>query len=345
MADQELPLTQSELNAETKLGTFPGRILMGILMAGAGVGLIYALFRTFGATGADFMEALSHSPWQLYAAITIILVLNNLVGVLKWRAAIRWLDPAAAMPPMIASFEASIFGSLFGLILLPQVTAAAARWLVLKRNGGRGSLAVSTTFYEQVCDLFMLTTAGIAGLVILLFALGPMIGGLLVVAAFATALIAMGPIFGAGAALFAGIRRLLPPGRIAGAFGTFVEVLRRLAAAPWRPALTMMSYSAVRLVLQVAHGLVVAFVFAPMAVPVLVAAGIPAALLAAALPISPNGLGVADWTWSGMLILAGATSTATAITTLASRVAYMIALGIVGGAFFLFRFIERVFGK
>jgi hypothetical protein len=338
-------LTQSELNAETKLGTFPGRVLMGILMAGAGIGLIYALFRTFGATGADFMEALSHAPWQLYAVITIILILNNVVGVLKWRAAIRWLDPAAAMPPMIASFEASIFGSLLGLILLPQVTAAAARWLVLKRNGGRGSLAVSTTFYEQVCDLFMLTTAGIAGLVILLFALGPITGGILAAAAFATALIAMGPIFGAGATLFAAIRRLLPPGRIGSALGTFVEVLRRLAAAPWRPSLTMMSYSAVRLVLQVAHGLAVALVFAPMAVPVLVAAGIPAALLAAALPISPNGLGVADWTWSGMLVLAGVTSTAAAITTLASRVVYMIALGIVGGAFFLFRFIERVFGK
>ena len=327
------------------MGTFPGRILMTILMAGAGLGLIYALFRTFGATGADFMEALSRSPWQLYAVVTIILILNNLVGVLKWRAAIRWLDPAAAMPPMMASFEAAIFSGLFGLLLLPQVTNVAARWVVLKRNGGRGSLAVSTTFYEQVCDVFMLTTAGLAGLVILLFALGPIVGGALVTTAFATALIAMGPIFGAGAALFAGIRRLLPLGRIASAFGTVVEVLRRLAAAPWRASLTMMSYSAVRLVLQVAHGLAVAFVFAPTAVPMLVAAGVPATLLAAALPISPNGLGVADWTWSGMLVLAGATSTAAAITTLASRVAYMISLGIAGGAFFLVRFIERVFGN
>jgi hypothetical protein len=335
-------LTQSELKAETKLGTFPGRTLMTILMAGAGVGLIYALFRTFGATGADFMAALSRAPWQLYAAVTIILILNNLVGVLKWRAAIRWLDPAAAMPPMVASFEASIFGSLLGLLLLPQVTSAAARWLVLKRNGGRGSLAVSTTFYEQVCDVFMLTTAGIAGLVILLFALGPMIGGLLVVAAFATALIAMRPIFAAGAALFAGIRLLVPRGRIADGFGIFVEVLRRLAAAPWRTSFTMMSYSALRLALQVSHGLAVAVVFAPTAVPMLVTAGVPAALLVAALPISPNGLGVADWTWSGMLVLAGATSIAAAITTLASRIAYMMSLGVVGGAFFFVRLIRRV---
>ena len=50
-------------------------------MAGAGVALIYTLFRTFGATGADFMEALSRSPWQLYAVITIIFILNNLIGV------------------------------------------------------------------------------------------------------------------------------------------------------------------------------------------------------------------------------------------------------------------------
>jgi len=266
-------LAQSELKAETKSGTFSGRTLMGILMAGAGVGLIYALFRTFGATGADFMEALSHAPWQLYAAVTIILMLNNLVGVLKWRAAIRWLDPAAAMPPMMASFEAAIFGGLLGLLLLPQVTSAAARWVVLKRNGGRGSLAVSTAFYEQVCDLFMLTTAGLAGFVILLFAPGPMVGGLLVAAAFATALIAMGPIFAAGAALFAGIRRLVPPGPIAGGFGTVAEVLRRLAAAPWRASLTMMSYSALRLVLQISHGLAIAFVFAPTVAPTLVASG------------------------------------------------------------------------
>ena len=327
------------------MGTFPGRTLMSILMAGAGLGLIYALFRTFGATGADFMEALSRSPWQLYAAVTILVILNNLVGVLKWRAAIRWLDPAAATPPLVASFEASIFGGLFGLLMLPQVTSAAARWLVLKRNGGRGSLAVSTTFYEQVCDLFMLTAAGIAGLVILLFALGPLIGGLLLAVAFATALITMEPIFAAGAALFAGIRRLVPPGRIAGGFDIVAEVLRRLAAAPWRASLTMMSYSALRLALQISHGLAIAFVFAPTAAPTLVAAGVPAGVLAAALPISPSGLGVADWTWGGMLVLAGATPVAAAITTLASRVAYVIALGAVGGALFFVRLIRSVLAK
>jgi hypothetical protein len=324
---------------------FSGRLLMGILMAGAGIGLIYALFVTFGATGADFLEQLAQAPWQLFAAVTIILILNNVVGVLKWRAAIRWLDPTAAMPPMLASFEASIFGALFGLLLLPQVTAAAARWLVLKRNGGRGSLAVSTTFYEQVCDIFILTTAGLAGLAILIFAPGPLVGGLLVVAAFAIALVAMGPIFAVGAVLFAVIRRLLPPGRIAGGFGTVAEVLRRLAAAPWPAALTMMSYSALRLVLQIGHGLAITFVFAPAAAPALVAAGVPAAVLAAALPISPSGLGVADWTWGGMLVLAGATTVAAAIATLASRVAYMIALGVVGAALVFGRLIERMLMK
>jgi hypothetical protein len=338
-------LTQAELKAETRSGTFPGRLLMGVLMAGAGIGLIYALFRTFGATGADFMEQLSQAPWQLHAAVTIILILNNVVGVFKWRAAIRWLDPAAAMPPMLASFEASIFGALFGLLLLPQVTAAAARWLVLKRNGGRGSLAVSTTFYEQVCDIFILTTAGLAGLAILIFAPGLMVGGILVAAAFATALVAMGPIFAAGAAVFAVVRRLLPLGRIAGGFGTVAEVLRRLAVAPWRASLTMMSYSALRLVLQIGHGLAITFVFAPTAAPTLVAAGVPAAVLAAALPISPSGLGVADWTWGGMLVLAGATPVAAAIATLASRVTYMIALGVVGAALVLIRLMGRVLMK
>ena len=161
-------------------------------------------------------------------------------------------------------------------------------------------------------------------------------------AAFATALIAMRPAFAAGAALFGGIRRLLPPGRIAGSLGTFTEVLQRLAAASWRTSLTMMSYSAARLVLQVSHGLLVAFVFAPTAVPMLVAAGVPATLLVASIPISPNGLGVADWTWSGMLVLAGATSVSAAITTLAGRITYMVPLGVLGGAFFFTRLIGRV---
>ena len=74
-------MTQSALKTETKFGTFSGRTLLSILMAGAGLGLIYALFRAFGATGSDFIEAWSRAPWQLYAAVTIILVLNNLVGV------------------------------------------------------------------------------------------------------------------------------------------------------------------------------------------------------------------------------------------------------------------------
>lgn len=335
-------MTQSALKTETKLGTFSGRTLLSILMAGAGLGLIYALFRVFGATGADFMGALSRAPWQLYAAVTIILVLNNLVGVLKWRAAIRWLDPAAAMPPMLASFEAAVFGSLFGLLLLPQVTSAAARWLVLKRHGGRGSLAVSTTFYEEVCGLFVLATAGIAGLVMLVVAPTPLVAGLLAVAAFLTALVAMGPIFAFGALLFSGIQRLVPPGRIAGGLGLFTEVLRRLAAAPWRASLTMMTYSAARLVLQVSHGLAIAFVFAPTAMPMLVAAGVPVGVLAGMVPISPSGLGVAEWTWSGLLVLAGATPIAAAISSLASRVTYVLSLGGVGGVLIVARLAKRL---
>ena len=335
-------MTQSALKTETKLGTFSGRTLLSILMAGAGLGLIYALFRAFGATGADFMEAWSRAPWQLYPAVTIILVLNTLVGVFKWRAAIRWLDPAAAMPPVSASFEAAVFGSLFGLLLLPQVTSAAARWLVLKRHGGRGSLAVSTTFYDQVCGMFMLATAGSAGLVILVVAPTPLTAGLLAVAAFVTALVAMGPVFAFGALLFSGIRRLIPPGRVAGGLGRFTEVLRRLAAAPWRASLTMMTYSAARLVLQVSHGLVIAFVFAPTAVPMLVAAGVPASVLAGMVPISPSGLGVAEWTGSGMLVLAGATPIAAAISSLASRVAYVISLGMVGGVLIVVRLVKRL---
>lgn len=335
-------MTQTALKTETKQGTFSGRTLLTILMAGAGVGLIYALFRVFGATGADFIEAFSRAPWQLYAVVTIIVVLNNLVGVFKWRAAIRWLDPTAAMPPLLASFEAAIFSSLFGLLMLPQVTSAAARWLVLKRHGGRGSLAVSTTFYEQVCGMFMLATAGIAGLVILVVTPTPLTAGLLAVAAFVTALLAMGPIFAFGALLFSGIRRLIPPGRIAGGLGVFTEVLRRLAAAPWRASLTMMTYSAARLVLQVSHGLAIAFVFAPTAAPMLVAAGVPTGVLAGTLPISPSGLGIAEWTWSGLLVLAGATPIAAAISSLASRVAYVIALGAVGGVLIVAQLVKRL---
>ena len=164
-------------------------------------------------------------------------------------------------------------------------------------------------------------------------------------AAFAAALIVMGPIFAAAAALCAGIRRLVPPGRIAGGFDIVAEVLRRLAAAPWRASLTMMSYSALRLALQISHGLAIAFVFAPTAAPTLVAAGVPAGVFAAALPISPSGLGIADWTWGGMLILAGATPVAAAITTLASRVAYVISLSAVGGTVFLARSIRGVLAK
>ena len=46
-----------------------------------------------------------------------------------------------------------------------------------------------------------------------------------------------------------------------------------------------------------------------------------------------------------MLVLAGATSVAAAIATLASRIGYMIALGAVGGTFFSVRLIGRVLVK
>ena len=66
--------------------------------------------------------------------------------------------------------------------------------------------------------------------------------------------------------------------------------------------------------------LVVAVALEPGIDPAIVAFGYPVAALITAVPITPAGLGVAEWTWSGFLIAGGAAPAVAAIIAVSFRV-------------------------
>jgi hypothetical protein len=296
--------------------------------------MIYFLFRTAGASAQMFTSAIADTPWQLWTFTVMVAVLINLASAMRWKVAARWFSPGATQPSIMTGFVSTVLGGFLGMLLPAQISITAVRWATAARTGDRGGWAVSSSLYEQLFYLVALSSATVAGLIVLSLRLGPWTAGLLFAAALSATVLAMRPILRIGAWSSKCIARLVSSNRIRSAFNVMDQVMTHAAEAPRRTMLTILSYSIAQLTLQIGHGVAVAAVFAPKAAPLLVAAGIPGGVLAAAVPTLPGGLGVAEWTWSGLLVLAGATPTSAAIASLASRVLYSSSLAGVSLALF-----------
>jgi uncharacterized membrane protein YbhN (UPF0104 family) len=117
-----------------------------------------------------------------------------------------------------------------------------------------------------------------------------------------------------------------------GMLGQMAEALERAGRAPAGVMAGLVGLSAARLVVVTLRAVAVALVFVPEVSPVLVAAAYPAAGLVQALPFTPAGLGLAEWSWTGLLVLAGAMAPAAAMAALAFRAVNVIALTLLSGA-------------
>lgn len=245
---------------------------------------------------------------------------------MRWKATVVWLEPNVVPPTIASSFQTTVVGALSGFLLPPQFGTAAARWAVAAKDGSPASWAVRSTVYEQLFDVLVLLAAGSAGLTCLMFAASTTVTVFAVGLSLALVLILAQPVLRVTAQVVRKLAEYIVSwgvGAEATALGFF---LTRAAQMPSTRIIPLLVYSIVRLLLQMMHGVALASVFAPMARAHLVAAGIPASIMAFVIPVSPGGLGVAEWTWSGLLVLAGATQLAAANTALSNRVIYLVAL-------------------
>jgi uncharacterized membrane protein YbhN (UPF0104 family) len=90
---------------------------------------------------------------------------------------------------------------------------------------------------------------------------------------------------------------------------------------------------------------VVFAVFAPQTKSWLVFVASPPVALLTSLPIAPAGLGVAEWTWSALLLLGGTAAPVAASAALNLRLANAVALLVIVSALPIGRRIAGVFAK
>jgi uncharacterized membrane protein YbhN (UPF0104 family) len=216
--------------------------------------------------------------------------------------------------------EATTVGSLLGQVLPLQISVPLGRWLTLR--GDSAGWVVRSSIYEQIFDLVALLAAGTAGMAALVLA--PDLERGLAIAVFVALACLAGLRIGFrfGARVFRWLE--VKFGRSFA--GPLAEVLDRAAAAPAGTLALLLGWSFARLAAVTLRAVVIAFAFVPGVSPFAVAAAYPAAGLATALPIAPAGLGLAEWSWTGLLVMLGAPLADAAVAALAFRVMNTIAL-------------------
>ena len=292
--------------------------------------LMVLLFALLGVTLGDLVRTMAATPAWLLAATLAITFANQAISVARWRAASHWLNPKAARPEWGAALEATTWGSFLGQFLPLQLSMTLARWA-----RSRNRTTVGATLYEQSFDLVILLSG--AGAATLLLVLG--CGAETALAALSAAVVAgcLGVrwLLSAGARMTTALGSSGLPGSMV--LGRLAEPLRQASRAPAGLLAFMAGLSALRLVILALRVVLIASVFIGAVHWTTVAIGYPIVGLALGVPFVPAGLGIADWSLTGILVLAGAAAPAAAMTAAASRAINLLTLGVVLIALLPFR--------
>ncbi len=307
---------------------FVGSTLTGLILVGY-------LLASLSLTPKSVFQSLAATPLWLLAVVGTCTFLNQIVGALKWRVAARHLAEPFEGPGLLRSVELTSLGSFFGQLIPVQLSTMMARWFLLGRDAREAGLAVRSTLFEQSCDLAFGILLALAGIVVVTLSLSPAEALAVFLAVAVVGLLAIRPIL----AGFAEVAILILRRMSLGTFGHKTAASFRLAQhAPTGVLLTLGAYSLLRVLLVAARTIAVIAVFAPSATVWLAAAASPAITLIGALPISPAGLGIAEWSWSAVLIFAGSSASLAALAALNIRLTNMIMLGVIVGALSVFQF-------
>jgi len=306
------------------------RVVRGGLLALVSVGLIYFLVSRAGLT----WSALAHSiagfaGWGL-ACYVVLTCANLALGSLKWLLVLRVSAPNQDLHPRLCeAMLATALGEFVGQAMPVQAGIALARSFASHLGVGgslRGNLG--TTIYEQLFDLIVLCVAACTGLLALTLHLGP-IGraGLILPSILAAVFISLR----LPALLAVGARWLgkSPSVERSGFFSGFREVAARSTGISSLALLQLTMLSILRYVANLMRVVVLlgALGMWAYAVPALI--GFPLIQVAGVVPITPGNLGVIEWTWSAVLMSAGATLGAAALFAVTARMVNIVALSIV----------------
>jgi len=293
------------------------------------------LLYLFAARGGLTWPAVAQSIGRLAGpALVWLTALSAAVvacGTLKWLLVMRAFAPdCAAHPRFVDAMLTTTLGAILGQVMPVQLGVALTRSLAGRWGIGRSPGAnLGATAYEQLFDAVVLGIASAVGLLGLLLRPGP--GGwvLLIALAGAAGIVAAMRLTGLlviAARLLARTpasnRLYRAVARYAGAAGRAGELSPSVFAR--LILLSILRYVANLLRIVVVLG---ALGMSADAVPTMLA--FPLLQWLSLVPITPGNLGVVEWTWSAVLVAAGASMTAAALFAVTARIAHLAAQSIV----------------
>lgn len=284
--------------------------------------LVASLFQMLGITLADVGRMIEAAPAWIFVAVSAITLANLVIGVARWQTAKAWLSPASPPVAFGTLLEATTWGALLGQVTPPQLSMSVARWVAV-----RNSASVGVTLYEGLFDLVALGSGAIAGIAILELHLGSSASVALFILASLAGCLSVRKAMSAGHLLCRHFSRGGTRGAILAA--NLADAFERAGSAPVKTLTILSAWSFARVLLLSVRALLVATAFLDHFNGVTVLIGYSVIGLIKGLPVMPAGLGIAEWTWTGLLVLAGAAAPAAAVTAVAFRVVNLAALAAV----------------
>lgn len=298
--------------------------------AGASLLLLVLLFRFLDTSAGEMAVTFLNTPVWLYFVIVLLTVVNQYLGALKWRVATRWLASGEHLPTLWVMTEVTTIGSLFSQFLPPQVSLIAVRWWTSNRFLRRENKVVSSTLFEQIFDFLVLLIAGLAGAIFLLVNTPPYTIFIFAVVAFFIGLYLLRFLLFLGAFTSQSLGRI----RFLRGFGTVShDAFLKAYEAPMPVSMRIAALSVAGFFCRAARIAVIVVAFAPSADVTQVLAAHPAIWFLVAIPVTPGGIGVVEWSWSGLLIAAGATASNAAIAAIAFRLLTIASLAVILAGF------------
>ncbi|MBR9652962.1 lysylphosphatidylglycerol synthase domain-containing protein [Thalassovita aquimarina] len=315
------------------------QLVRQILWFGFSILLIVILLRGFGSSFGTVIQTIVSVPLSLFVAVVTLTFLGQFVGALKWHVAHRGMRGIDGSWGFYKVLEVTNLGSLGAQFLPAQFSHLLVRWIASSKEENRKLQAMGSTVYEQVFDLILYVIA--ATLYVAYFWIGIPIWILVLCGMLCAAVLTV--LLKAG---LNGCRSLVR--RMFGAFGFwkalahFEEVTSRATEVSAIDNLKIFALSIVGLLLRGGKVFAITSVLAPTADAIAASAALPLAGLISILPITPAGLGAVEWTWSAVLVSAGAPAAAAALVAVSYRLISALALLVLAVLFWGIRGLREV---
>lgn len=296
-----------------------------------GLALLWLLLSGAGITWEAMVRAISDIAGWAIICIAVLVGGNLAFGALKWLLVMRAIGPQSqSQPSFLDAMLTTTIGAILGQVMPAQLGIVLTRSLAGRVGiGPSASLNFCTTIYEQLFDVIVLFFAAVVGLVGII--LHPNFAGWMILilvcsAACVAAGISLPTMILVATRL---LRRISPFGhesRLASALIAANAAALQFSAS----SLTQLTFLSFAKYLANPSRIIIVLSALGMS-----AFAFPAALVfpfvqtLSFLPITPGNLGIAEWTWSAVLVSVGATMSAAALFALTARVVNFMAQSIV----------------